>query len=238
MALRSEWEARQRVRTSIAKRRQTGTDSQSGRYTRRSYPPQQPVRGIPIINEEALMTVPWVWRCVNATAGVAAGFPLRRLHGTRDPLPPMMRWDPIAQNGYTAYHLLRDTYAALQVHGMAFWQPVAWDAMDRPSAVKPLWSQYAYPVRFADGQLRVQVSNTTASQQQLNPDELIWFQTTGSLGADDAYSPVRFLARQAGEAILQGEHAHHSLVSGGTTQGGHYWSTASADGAGARNRVG
>ena len=231
MGLHADWgrraESRQRVRTAINKRRIAGAvNATNGRWTARSYPPAQPVRGIPIISEEALMTVPWVWRCVNATAGVAAGFPLRRAgRGTSDPWPPMMRWDPIAQTGYTAYHLLRDTYAALQIHGMAFWRPVEFDAMNRPTAVAPLWSQYAYPVRYNTGQVEIQIAAGGNITQRYTPDEVIWFQSTGPLGGDDAYSPVRFLARMAGESILQGEHAHRALVAGGTTQGGHYWST-------------
>ena len=229
MALREDWTRRAQARQTP---RQPGrAPSPAGRFTRRTFPTRQPVRGIPIINEEALMTVPWVWSVVTATAGVAAGFPLRSHMKTAgrgddmEPLPELMRWDPIGQTGYTAFHLLRDTYAALQVHGMAYWLPVDWDEFDRPSAVVPLWSQYAYPVRYVgDGRLRIQVSNG-GRFAVYTPDQLIWFQSTGMLGSDDAYAAVRFLARMAGESILQAEHSHQALVSGGTTQGGIYYRT-------------
>ena len=223
MGLRAEWATRAEARRAPPRQPQRAERS-DGRFSRLSYPPPQPSRGVPIVNAEALMTIPWVWRCVHNSADVAAGFPLMAADGGSDPLPDLMRWDPIGQTGYTARHLLRDLYMELQIHGMGFLRPVDFDDMDRPTAVVPLSSEYAYPVRYGDGRLRVQLATYSASRSY-SPDEVMWFQRGGGLGNDGAYSPVRFLARQAGEDILQAEHAHRALVSGGVTQGGGYWAT-------------
>ena len=223
MSLRAEWARRAEARQRPP--RQSGASQRSdGQFSRLSYPPVQPRRGSPIVNADALLTVPWVWRCIHNSADVAAGFPLLAADGSPDPLPELMRWDPIGQTGYTARHLLRDLYIELQLHGMGFLRPVDWDEADRPTAVVPLSSEYAYPVRWGDGRLRIHSIGRGLSRSY-SPDDVMWFQRGGGLGRDGAYSPARFLARQAGEDILQAEHAHRALVAGGQTQGGIYWSS-------------
>ena len=223
MGLRNDWTRRAAVRQTPRQPRQRGLD---GRYTRNRYPPPQPIRGTPIVTADALMTVPWIWFAVHTSAEVAAGFPLRSDVADGEALDELMRWDPIGQTGYTAKHLLRDTYIELQVHGLGFWQPVDWDDMDRPSAVMPLSSEDAYARRDRDGVLRVDVwGGHHGRRRSYGPDEVVWFQRGGALGGTGAYSPVRFKARQAGEDILQSEHAHQALVAGGVTQGGIYYTT-------------
>ena len=220
-SLQQQWAERAAARQP----RPVASKADAGRYSRRTYPPAQPLRGIPIVDSDSVMTVPWIWRCVRTTSAVAAGLKLQTEDLNADPFDPVMRWDPIGRTGYTAVHLLTDTYNALQVHGMAFWEPVDWDEFDRPSAVVPLWSRYAYPVRFNDGRVRIQLPNTRNAADGLSPDEVIWFSLGGDLGADDAYSPLRFLARQAAEAILQEEHSSRALITGGATQAGLVWTT-------------
>lgn len=211
--------ARRALLTRRANRFLATTRRVGSRRTRYTAPLIQPPAGDAVVTAETLMSVPWAWRCVRMNAGLCATMPMRDAATMG---PPADFWSaPTGERAVTGFHLIRDTFIELQVHGSAFWLVVEWDAAMQPSLVVPIPADEVHMWRDPGGVLRY-VSSETGGRI-ITDEEMIHFRLGSFLGTDRPMSPVRFMARQVAISILQSEHMRVRLREGGRSDS--YWST-------------
>ena len=183
----------------------------------------QPRTGPAIVDEGALLGLPWCNASVQLVAGLLSSRPMLN-PDTKEPVKGF--WDfPTPDVGYTKRDLLSSTIATLMIHSNAYWRIIEWDNYMRPSLVLPVHpSQVWVHTRPYSGVREYYVEGEGHS---VSAWELIHFRGLQLLGNAEAISLIAIAAAAIRISLQEQQTADLVLRDGGIPLGG-YLSTEQA----------
>ena len=176
---------------------------------------RQPQTGAAIIDEGAMLQLPWAWRCITLIAGLIRQMPVL---DRRTRVPPMGLWRrPTVELSYTTGDLLDDSVATMLIHGAAYWRILEWDSRARPSLVLPLHPTQVFA--STDLQTAGRIYRVAGIDGTLTDQEMIQLRGPSLLGAVEPLSPLQAAARTIAVGTHEQETVKAVLEQGGIPAG-------------------
>lgn len=177
--------------------------------------PRQPVVGPAVIDEGAILELPWSWRCITLLAGLARQMPVldRR---TREPAMGLWR-RPTVESSYTTADLIDATMMTMLVHGVAYWRILERDSRQRPSLILPLHPSSVLVYQAPDVQTRT--FRMLGVETPYTDLDIIQLRGPSMIGSLEPISPIRAFARTIAVGTHEQETARQVLEAGGIPNG-------------------